>query len=109
MHTKNLSIIAYLTIIGWGFSYLKFGKEKNNELLKYHLRQSLGVMTVSCLFGILIWIIAVFSPTVAILFSWMGILLFILLVLGIINALNETQRPVPIIGKFFENKFFFIS
>jgi len=32
-----------------------------------------------------------------------------LLIFGVINALNEEEKPLPLIGKFFENKFGFIG
>lgn len=110
MSEKNLSIISYLTIIGWGFAYFHFSRSSKTGLLQYHLRQSLGLIVLDSAFCILLALLTFISISLVTILSWSGLLLlFILLVMGIINALNDTRRPVPLIGKFFENRFSFIQ
>lgn len=109
MTKKSLSIVSYLTLIGWGISFYYFSKGQKNPLLQYHLKQSLGLIVLGVLLGLVIRIMAIASLGLATILSWVGILLLILLVLGAINALNETEKPVPLVGKFFENKFSFIK
>lgn len=105
MNNKTLSIVSYITLIGWLIAFLA-GKENANSLLKYHLRQSLGLILVAFVFNIIIYIIAF---TLKINLGFIGIVFLILLVIGIINANNETEKPLPLIGKMFENKFNFIG
>jgi uncharacterized membrane protein len=38
-----------------------------------------------------------------------GYVLIVFWILGIINAANGAERPVPVFGKIFENKFAFIA
>lgn len=107
MSEKALSIIAYLTVVGWVFSYFTFRNKKSN-LLQYHLHQSLGIFVVSLAVGMLALILRQFPISPAILLAIPGIFLFVLWGMGMINALNEAERPVPIIGSFFEHQFNFI-
>jgi uncharacterized membrane protein len=36
-------------------------------------------------------------------------MLLILWIFGIINAINEQKKPIPLVGKVFENKFGFLA
>jgi uncharacterized membrane protein len=38
-----------------------------------------------------------------------GYAILILWIFGIINAANEQKKPIPVIGKIFENKFDFVN
>ncbi|WP_034670151.1 import component protein [Chryseobacterium populi] len=107
MNNKNLSIISYITLIGWLIAYFS-GKEKADSLLKYHLRQSLGLMIVSIAFNIIIRILISITPALAFL-GMAGLLILVFWVLGIINAANGAEKPVPLFGKMFEDKFAFIG
>lgn len=106
MNNKTLAIVSYITLIGWLIAYFA-GKENADALLKYHLRQSLGLALISILVGIVLNIVVYLVPAL----SLLGLLSYVLLVfwiLGIINAANGAMRPVPVFGKAFENKFSFI-
>lgn len=107
MNNKTLSIVSYITLIGWLIAYFS-GKENANSLLKYHLKQSLGLMIVSVIFNIALTVLANIIPSLSIL-GFLGLIFLVLLIIGIINAANEVQKPLPIIGKMFENKFAFIG
>lgn len=110
MNNKTLSIVSYISIIGWLISYFSY-KDKANKsaLVNYHLKQSLGVAVLGILFAIVINIIAVILPSLASILSLANIAILILWVFGIINAVNETQKPVPVVGTMFEDKFNFIN
>ena len=107
MDNKTLSIVSYITLIGWLIAYLS-GKEKANDLLKYHLKQAFGLLIVSIIVNVILSIVLTFIPALSAL-SYIGILFFVLMILGIINAANEVKKPLPIIGKAFENQFSFIG
>ncbi|MBW3518659.1 DUF4870 domain-containing protein [Flavobacterium sp. NKUCC04_CG] len=107
MDNKSFSIISYITLIGWLVAYFG-GKDTADDLLKYHLKQSLGLAVCSILFQIAINILTLIMPILGIL-SFLGIIFFILLVIGIINAANSEKKPLPLIGKAFETRFSFID
>ncbi|WP_217606829.1 DUF4870 domain-containing protein [Chitinophaga sp. GbtcB8] len=107
MNNKTLSVISYITLIGWAIAYFS-GKEKADPLLKYHLRQALGLAIVSIILNVILSVIATIVPSLSFL-SMIGLVIFVLWVMGIINAANGAQKPIPVIGKMFEYKFSFIG
>lgn len=107
MDNKTLSIISYISIVGWLIAYF-MGKEKADDLLKYHLRQSLGLAVAGILFSIALNVVAVIVPSLGIL-GMLSLVILILWIIGIINAANGTKKPLPLIGKMFENKFEFVG
>lgn len=106
MDNKTLSIISYITLIGWLVAYF-VGKDKADSLLKYHLRQSLGLAVVNILFSVALNIVAFIVPALGFL-GLIGYVFIVLWIIGIINAANGVEKPLPIIGKMFEDKFAFI-
>jgi uncharacterized membrane protein len=107
MNNKTLSILSYVTLIGWLIAYFS-GKEKKDSLLRYHLKQSLGLAIVSILLNIVLTIIVHVVPSLSFL-GLIGYVILIFWILGIINAANQAEKPVPVFGKAFENKFSFIN
>ncbi|TXD82094.1 hypothetical protein ESY86_15610 [Subsaximicrobium wynnwilliamsii] len=97
---KTIAIIAYLTIIGLIIAYV-MNNEKKNAFAKYHIIQSLGIaltaiaLSIVGLIPILGWIINLIGILV-LLYMW---------IMGLINAINEKQQPVPILGKHYEEWF----
>ncbi|MDR6919719.1 DUF4870 domain-containing protein [Chryseobacterium sp. 2987] len=107
MDNKTLSIVSYISIVGWLIAYF-MGKDHSDSILRYHLRQSLGLAIISILFSVVLNVLAMLIPALGIL----GILslgIVILWIIGIINAANNAQKPLPVIGKMFEDKFSFIG
>ncbi|GGG97934.1 MULTISPECIES: DUF4870 domain-containing protein [Pedobacter] len=102
MDNKTLSIVSYITLIGWLVAYFT-GKDRADALLKYHLRQSLGLAIVSIIFNIAFTIIASIVPGLSFL-GFVGYAFIILWIIGIINAANGALKPIPLIGKWFEDK-----
>lgn len=107
MNTKTLSIVSYVTLIGWAIAYFS-GKDKADALLRYHLKQSLGLAIVSVIFSVALNIVASIIPALSFL-GILGLAITVFWVLGIINAANGALKPVPVFGKAFENKFSFIG
>ncbi|WP_314244051.1 DUF4870 domain-containing protein [Empedobacter tilapiae] len=106
MDNKTLSIVSYITLIGWVIAYI-VGKDKADDLLKFHLKQSLGLVIFSIILGFLLnIIITIFNlPIIGIL----GLVSLVLIIIGIINAANGIKKPLPVIGSMFEDKFAFIG
>lgn len=107
MNNKTLSIVSYITLIGWLIAYFN-GKEKADSLLKYHLRQALGLAIVSIIFNVVLTIVATIIPALSFL-GIAGLVIVVLWIMGIINAANGAEKPTPLVGKMFENKFAFIG
>ncbi|HNQ27408.1 MAG TPA: hypothetical protein PKL92_05750 [Aquaticitalea sp.] len=97
---KTIAIIAYITIIGLIVAFV-MNNDKKWPFAKYHIAQSLGLALTGILLGIigmvpiLGWIINIIGFFVLI-YMW---------VMGLINAVNENENPVPILGKHYEKWF----
>ena len=110
MKNKTMAIVAYITLIGWIISYLEFKKStEKSRLVNYHLGQSLGIIITSFVLSIISSIILAIIPSLGFIFYIVLLIPFLLLLLGIIAANNEVEKPVPIIGKIFEGRFNFAS
>lgn len=107
MNNKTLSIVSYLGIIGWLIAYF-MGKEKMDNLLKYHLKQSLGLAIVSIVFMVALNILAMVVPALGIL-GLLSLAILVFWIIGMINAANAVTKPIPVVGKMFEDKFDFIK
>lgn len=97
---KTTAIIAYITVIGLIIAFI-MNNDKKNTFAAYHIRQSLGIgltglaLSVISVIPILGWIISVFG-TIFILVLW---------VMGLINALNGQEKPVPLLGEKYQEWF----
>lgn len=67
---------------------------KNDPFVKFHIKQGLVLLIVYVIAGFVLWI-----PFV----GWLlGILLFVLFLMGVINAASGKETPLPVIGQFAE-------
>ena len=106
MDNKTLSIVAYITLIGWLIAYFS-GKDKADDFLKYHLRQGFGIfifgVILSIVLNIIMWVTGFYM------IGYLGLITLILMIIGAINASNGVKKPVPIIGSWAEKQFQFIG
>ncbi len=110
MKQKTMAILAYITLIGWIISYLEFKKStEKSTLVNYHLGQSLGLIITSILLSVVSGVVLAIIPSLGSIFYLILLIPFVLLLLGIIAANNEVEKPLPLIGKVFEGKFNFAS
>lgn len=97
---KTMAIIAYITIIGLIIAFV-MNNDKKNEFARYHIRQSLGLALTGLALGaigmipILGWIINILGFFVM-LYMW---------IMGLMNAVNEKRKPVPLLGDKYEEWF----
>ena len=90
---KNMAIISYITIIGLIIAFV-MNSDKKNEFAKFHIRQSLGLALTGLALGIigmipiLGWIIYIVGIFI-LLYMW---------IVGLMNAINNKQKTVPILG-----------
>ncbi len=91
---KTIAIVAYLTVIGLVVA-LVMNNEKKDLFSTYHIRQSLGLVLTSIALSlinvipILGWIVSLIGAFV-LLYMW---------VVGLLNAVNGREKPVPILGE----------
>ena len=107
MTPKVQSILSYIGIL-WLVAYFG-GKQERNDLSRYHLKQGLGLFITAVVFNIAISFIVMIVPSLAVILSALSLIFLILMIFGIINAANEVRKPLPVIGKMFEDKFDFIG
>lgn len=107
MNPKTQSILSYLGIF-WLIAYFA-GKKERNDFSRYHLKQGLGLLLLLVLFNVAVRLISMISSSLGSIISYAGILILIIMIIGIINAANEVKKPLPLVGKTFENKFPFLD
>lgn len=108
MNDKTISIVSYITIIGWFVAYFQYkDKDQKSPLVSYHLTQGLGVFIFAFVLNIVVFILIAIVPSLTGVLSIVGVVPLLFIIFGIIAANNETTQPVPLIGKFFEGRFNF--
>ena len=95
---KNIAIIAYITIIGLIVAFV-MNNDKKNSYASYHIRQSLGLAVLGLALGVIGMI-----PIIGWIINFFGLFVLIYMwVIGLINAINNHEKPVPFLGtKFIE-------
>ena len=91
MDKKTTGIVAYLTWIGLLIAYLAGDKEG----AKFHLNQALVIFLFGLAGGV-VSVIPVIGWIVG--FAW-GIFMFVCWIMGLIAAINEEEKEVPLIGQ----------
>jgi uncharacterized membrane protein len=111
MDKKVLSIVSYVTIIGWIVAFIKYKELPKNDqgLVVFHLRQSFGLSVLGLAVGIVGSILASLIPFLGILMSIIGLAFLALMVIGILNSSQEAQKTLPVVGPMFATKFDFIQ
>ena len=73
---------------------------KNDPFVKFHVKQGIVLFVVD----IVVWVVAGFIPFLgAFLSPILNLALLALAIMGIINASNGVQKPLPAIGQFADN------
>jgi uncharacterized membrane protein len=109
MSNKTLAILSYITIIGWIIALVQNNdKNPKDELVTYHLKQGFGFFLLAIVVNIATTIVVTIVPMLFFL-NYVGLVLLVLWVFGIINAVNEQKKPIPLVGPMFENQFAFIG
>ena len=100
---KTAAITAYFTMLG-ALIAISMNMESKNEFARFHIRQAFGIHLLFIAFGIL-------SSSHGNLYSASGLFLSytVLFFYGFLSALNETRKPIPILGRYFQKWFTFIN
>lgn len=96
---KSAAAFSYITFVGLIIAYF-MNNEVKNPFAAFHIRQSLG-LTLSYLVVMLPLSILDIPP------ASLGflVLFFVLWLYGIISAFQGHMRPIPLVGKFYQNVF----
>ena len=106
MTSNTQSILSYLGIF-WLLAFFA-GREQRDGLSRFHLKQGLGLLSLALLCNSAIYIVGLMISSIASILCISGFLFLILIAFGVVHAINEVEKPLPLIGKLFENKFGFI-
>ena len=90
MSKKATGIVAYIYLIGWLIAFCAGDKEG----AKFHLNQAL----VLWIANIIISVIAYIPYVGGIVSGILGIVFFIFWLMGLISAIKEEEKPLPLIG-----------
>lgn len=97
MSKKATGIVAYIAFIGWLIAFFAGDKEG----AKFHLNQSLVLWISELVVGVVTGI-AGYIPVVGAIVSLLGgicsLVLFVFWIMGLINAIKEEEKPLPLIG-----------
>ncbi|QHS62403.1 DUF4870 domain-containing protein [Chitinophaga agri] len=110
MKNQTLAIIAYITLIGWIYSYVRYrNSQQKSRLVQYHLNQALGIFIFAGVLWIGIQIISAIIPSIGAILAVAGLLPLVLMTFGAVAASKDVLSPVPGVGKLFENRFSFLN
>ena len=95
MDTKTTSWVSYITFIGWIVAMCAGDKEG----AKFHLNQSLVIWLGFAAVYVANFIL-IFIPII----GWLAVLaayifLFVMWIMGLIAAINQEEKELPLIGK----------
>lgn len=95
MDTKTTSWVAYIGLPGFLIAYLAGDKEG----AKFHLNQALVIMIFSFIAGFISGILSLI-PVLGLIVSLLtSIAVLIVWVLGLVAAINQEEKEVPILGQ----------
>ena len=90
---KTVAIIAHLTFIGWIIAIIMNSSNKT-EIGSFYIRQTLGIF--------LLLIVTSFIPLINLVGWLLGVVLWIV---SLIGSINGNQKPVFLVGEYFQNWF----
>lgn len=94
MDKKTTSWVSYVTFIGWLVAYLAGDKEG----AKFHLNQAL-IVWLGYLCVYVASVILVFIPLGLLVARVAMIFLLVCWIIGLINAINQEEKELPLIGQ----------
>jgi uncharacterized membrane protein len=89
-NAKLVGVLSYVTILGWIIAIVLHSNNRS-EFGAFHLRQSLGLFLTGLILG---WI-----PVIGWLL-WIVVIAF--LIVGLVYALQEEMKVVPLVGEFYQ-------
>lgn len=94
---KNASTEKWVCIVAYFIFFIPLIMDGNNETYKFHANQGLNLLLLTIAVNVIGTIIPVLGWFIILPIG--GILCLVLAIMGILNAINEEQKELPIIGK----------
>lgn len=88
MDSKTTGIAAYITWIGFILSFIIGAKD--DEFVKFHQNQALVILIGQTASALLVFIYVGYLTNVV---------FFVLWVMGLVNAINNEMKPLPVISE----------
>ena len=104
---RTVAILTYVTIIGFIIAIVMHSSKKT-ALGAFHLRQGLGLFITGLVIwlpGIIISLIPVVNLLMVVIWPLVGLSLFALWLIGLITAVNGQQKPMPVVGEYYQKWF----
>ena len=110
MDSKTIAWLSYITIIGWIVAYVNHSNAVvKAPLATFHLRQSFGLMVLYFGVWILNFMLVFVAPIVGTIFWLFYLVLLVFWIIGLVNAINGQEKPLPFFGLQFQQWFNFIK
>jgi len=100
---KTIAITSYILIVGVLIA-MSMNSENKNSFASFHIRQALGISLTFISLGL---IISNFNSLYISVPMWISV--SVLWTYGIFSAIIGSEKPIPILGKFYQNWFKTIS
>ena len=91
-NSRTVAVVSYITWIGWIIAFLI--RDKTDRFAAHHLNQALVINLVSTVGGIL----NRFGGLLGLVGSVVSLGGMVLLVIGIVRALQLSDKPIPVVG-----------
>jgi uncharacterized membrane protein len=106
---KLLAVLSYLSIVGWIIVLIVFQSSMSkSNFIRFHLRQSLGVILLSMAGGFIFYLIAGMFNLLFLLEAF-SFILFVYWILGLVYSLMGDMKYLPYIGRYFDEQLSFIK
>jgi len=99
MDGKTKAIVTHITFIGLIIALISNSKKKD-EFASFYIRQTLGLYLAGAITSVLSPI-----PLIGFLAGIVGLVIFILWLISLINAISDKKAPLPLVGDFFQELF----
>lgn len=89
---KTAAVVCYITLIGWLVAYFGLYRYNKTSFAALHLKQTL-------LLYIILFVVNALSYWVSFgLILVLDVIWTLLWLLGLFNAVNEREKPIPVVG-----------
>ncbi|WP_108246131.1 hypothetical protein [Muricauda brasiliensis] len=100
---KTTAVVAYITIVGCLIA-ITMNIEEKNEYARFHIRQAFGIHVLFHALAILMTYAGYAYLAIPIYLFY-----FVIWIFGFLQALNGSMKSLPLVGKYFQKWFTFIS
>jgi uncharacterized membrane protein len=99
MASNNSQIVAILSYILIGIIWFFVDeKVRKDQFAKFHVKQSIVLLIFAIIWGVIIGILGAILWMLWGIWWILGYVPLIFVIIGIVNAVNKKENPLPIIG-----------